>query len=379
MPWYERLPSQDELDHYQNHVIFPAEAAHRVSKWPTPNTPRINCRYRVKHTTPTLIPLSHRYGLYYHKSVGSYDPDDPEFNAFGWFDSEIRADNHIGFLTPRNDEGYLLDVDIKAFDELPVSGRPGIEFKVVFDHSTFETLTYHEEYEPLVGSNQWHYNISTLKHGSQFLGYWTEGPQQWDQLLKPRLFGVSDCYTFDRFPIGFAALNGTDSYIALDHNIPRLDVPFKIEADIRLHNVTSFWPLFGLDNTGGFTGMDEDDTIFGFLRIGTTWVPVLDEWFNWKFEFEQVSQLNYRTFIDDVLVDESTGGRQFSHRNMVGVYKHGVSGTIWADMDVKNLKLTIGDVPSSQVVLDMPLQANALDLSTELNHGTTFNMDLPSV
>jgi hypothetical protein len=192
------------------------------------------------------------------------------------------------------------------------------------------------------------------------------------------VYAVSECYDFPAdpsLPPAAAAFNGTDSYIRLTENIPRLDVPFIISADIRLHDVTSFWPLFGLDGTGGFTGMDEDDVLFGFLRIDTTWVPVLDVWFNWRFEFEQQLQLNYRTYIDDALVDESTFGRQFSHRNTVGVYKHGVSGTRWANMDVKNLKLLIGSVPSSDVALDMPLAVDAQDHGPLENHGEAFNID----
>lgn len=376
MPWFEPNPSQDQLDFWQGH---PAANRRKISKWPHSNTIRIDPKYRVKDTDPTLIPLASRYGLYYSKALFPYDPDVPEFNAAGWWDLAVRAENHIGVTTEENSEGYTLDINIKHLEELPVRDVPGIEFNVEFRHATLGDLNYFEEYPTQQLTKLWKYDMNTFVFSDLGNRYWTQPDPPYAEVIIARLFAVPECELFPFLPPEMAAFNGTDAYIALDHNIPRLDVPFKIEADIRLHNVTSFWPLFGLDNTGGFTGMDEDDTIFGFLRIGTTWVPVLDVWFNWKFEFEQVSQLNYRTFIDDVLVDESVFGRQFSHRNMVGVYKHGVSGTIWSDMDVKNLKLTIGDVPSSNVVLDMPLQENALDLSDDANHGTTFNMPLPSV
>jgi hypothetical protein len=376
MPWFEPNPSQDQLDFWQGH---PAANRRKISKWPHSNTIRIDPKYRVKDTDPTMIPLASRYGLYYSKPIAGYDPDDTEFNASGWWDLAVIDENHIGVTTEENDAGYTVEINIQHFEELEEDGGPGIELCVEFDHASFGKLKYFEEHPADGPTNLWKYDMNTFVFSEVGQRRWEHPDPPYDQLLLPRLFAVPECELFPFLPVGMAAMNGSDSYITLDHNIPRLDVPFKISADIRLHNVTSHWPLFGLDGQGGFTGMNEDDTIFGFLTLPTSWVPVLDEWFNWRFEFEQVSQLNYRTFIDDVLVDETTGGRQFSHRNTIGVYKHGVSGTIWADMDVKNLKVTIGDVPSSNVVLDMPLIDNALDLSDDANHGTTFNMALPSV
>lgn len=376
MPWIEPPPTVEEKEFWE---FTKGTFFHFVAKWPHPNTPRIDCRFRVKNARPTLIPLASRWGFYSSDGFLTWTPLNPPYNLFGWWDAEVRADNRIGFTSEVSPTGWLLDVNIRGLDDLEFLGGPGIEIEHVTTHPTFGSSRKVSEWPVELGIPRFWYNQNTNFFRTNPTWTITEESQNWPQAWNPWIFAVDECYPFKPFPVGMAAMNGTDSYISLDHNIPRLDVPFKISADIRLHNVTSFWPLFGLDNSGGFTGMDEDDTIFGFLRIGTTWVPVLDVWFNWRFEFEQVSQLNYRTFIDDVQVDESTFGRQFSHRNMLGVYKHGVSGTIWADMDVKNLKLTIGDVPSTNVVLDMPLIDNALDLSPDANHGTTFGMDLPSV
>ena len=64
--------------------------------------------------------------------------------------------------------------------------------------------------------------------------------------------------------------------------------------------------------------------------------------------------------------------------NNLGVFRHNDPGVIWGDFDMRLLKLQTGPPGNLVTVLDMPLIENALDLSVNANHGTTFNMDLPS-
>jgi hypothetical protein len=48
-------------------------------------------------------------------------------------------------------------------------------------------------------------------------------------------------------------------------------------------------------------------------------------------------------------------------------------------MDIRDLKIETGTPGDYETLLDMPLRTNALDIGPNENHGTTFNMDLPSV
>ena len=180
-------------------------------------------------------------------------------------------------------------------------------------------------------------------------------------------------------PVGFSKFNGIDSYIALDSNTPTLDAPFKLEAEIRLHNVTTFWPIFGREAAGGFLGMDDNDLVFGNITLPTSWTPVLNTWFKFRLEFEQAIQLQYKLFIDDVEVLDTTSIRQTTIDFInLGVFRHNDPGVIWGDFDMRFLKLQMGDAGNLTTALEMPLQVDAQDIGPLGNHGTTFNMDLPS-
>jgi len=176
----------------------------------------------------------------------------------------------------------------------------------------------------------------------------------------------------------FAEFNGIDSYISLDQLMTGFNSSFIMSARIRLHDTTVFWPILGREGTGGFFGMDDEDLIFGNLRLATSWTPVLDTWFDWRYEFEQVLQLKHKLFIDDIEVMDRTTNRQFATFDNLGVYRHSVPGPLWGNFDMQHLRITSGVPPSPILVLDMPLTVNALDLGPSANHGTPFNMDLPA-
>ena len=376
MPWFERNPIQDDLDFWQGH---PGSNRHKVAKWPHPNTLRIQPRYRVKDTDPTLIPLAMRYGFWYSKALLPYDRDVPEFNAAGWWDLLVRGDNHIGVTTEESAAGYVCDINVKHLEELPVRGVPGIEFSVVFQHATLGDLTYFEEYPVGQLTNLWKYDMNTWVFSDLANRYWTQPDPPYANVIIGRLFGVSDCYGFPQTPVGMAAFNGSDAFISLLQDITGFNQDFVIDVDVRLNDAMTWWPVFGRAGLGGFIGMDGADLIFGSVRETTTWTPVEDVWFNWRLEFEQPDLLKLKLFIDDVLVATTITSRFNTPINRVGVYKQGASGSLWMNGDMKNLKVLLGDYPSTDVELDMPLIENAQDAGPEANHGTTFNMELPSV
>ena len=272
---------------------------------------------------------------------------------------------------------------------VPIQLGPGgehefsIDFSFIDYNASFHECVDPEGYEVIIQGDN--YILSGDFHKTCFKALNCDsGPR--DQL--PWTGGVADscdnlflcppCNCTRDDPVGFAAFNGTDSYIVLTQDIPTLNVAFKLEAEICLHNVTTFWPIFGKEAVGGFLGMDNSDMIFANEIFATSWVPVLDTWFKFRFEFEQTSQLQYKLFIDDVEVLDVVGFRQNLNFINLGVFRHNDPGVIWGDFDMRFLKLQMGDAGNLVTALEMPLIENALDLSVNANHGTPFNMDLPS-
>lgn len=357
----------------------------RVSKWPNPNTNRTKNAFRMQLGEGLPFPRPQRYKLWM-----DFVPEAPNNRLYPIIDLDKAGEFELFGTSGEDISGREVEMSIIQHleDDFPGSHSSGIEYAFKFKQIGFDD--YHE---------QWFFETD------HFGGNPKENPMQESSLFSPLtlhhvhdvpsdlnltwpinnfvpMFNwepMSECYTFhDEDLQGInAEFNGDDSYIRLDHDIVGLNQDFIIEADVRLHDPDDFWPLFGRDGQGGFIGMEGADLIFGFLQETTTWTPLLNTWFNWRLEFEQESQLQIKLFIDDVQVSVNTINRLNTPFNTIGVYKHGISGTLWAHMDVRNLKVKTGDAPSTVSKLDMLLQVNALDASPEENHGETFNMDLP--
>jgi hypothetical protein len=191
---------------------------------------------------------------------------------------------------------------------------------------------------------------------------------------------MSECYVFPAPPPaeGFASFNGVDARIDLDHGTFLHQNAFRVEADVRIRDEILV-PILGDKDQAFYWGRDD---AHGHWRTATfiniSW-PANDVWFNYRLEFEWESgdALRYELFIDDVEVFSALAGRGFTRWDVLGV--RSFDGTPeWGDFDMKNLKYWTGSFASPVLRLDMPLIDNALDLSPDENHGTTFNMALPS-
>lgn len=376
MPWADPLPSQEELDYW----AFSGEPGfNRISHWPKPNSARVNCFFRLKYTLPELVPIAGRYGFYYTEQFEDWDPGVPALNQFGRFDFEGIAEGHVRLVTPANSEGFTVQIDIEDIELLPIIQEPGVQCTVTTTHATFGTQVARGEWSAKPLRNNWFHNMQTDLQEPESNWQYQNDPTWTIPILVPHIVAVADCFSFPRLAVGFAAFNGVDSYVSLDHNIDGFAQAFTMDADIRLHDVTTFWPILGREASGGFFGMDGADLIFGNLRLPTTWVPVLDTWFHWRYEFEQDVQLEHALFINQVEVMRQATNRQFSQFNNLGVYRHSLPAPIWGNFDMHDLKIMDGDSGGQTVKLDLPLILNALDLGPEANHGTTFNMPLPSV
>lgn len=376
MPWLDYTPEDIDLIYWGMH---PVGVNHKVAIWPRPNSLRVDARYRMPHGHDCQA--SAQRFLIRSQFHGTVPPPLPSpVDLWAWIDLEVVDGGHIeASLGPQGD-GIDLRMSVRSYDSLPSSGLEGVRMEIEHSIAGFGSMLYWEEYwtEPLAFG--WNRNAENWVSGGQTQGFIVD-PLWPYQILQPKFQSASECYNFPRQSVPvelMAEFNGVDSWIALDNNIAGFAGPFMLEARIRLHDVTSFWPILGRDNSGGFFGMDEDDGIFGTLRLTTAWLPVLDEWFWWRWEFEQFLQLQHKLFIDDVEVMDRTSTRQFSQFNVMGVYRHGLPGPIWGNFDMQHLKRTTG-IPGNHVVdYHYPLTENALDISPTQNHGTTFNMTLPS-
>jgi hypothetical protein len=362
------IPSQ-QTDYW----IKPDGEFHKISQWPHPGSLRAETRYR-NFDGQHDFPIATRYLVHIVATGGTAPTFFDDQDMWAWIDIDSGTVNNFegeSWFNPFLPRSFLQINHVETLETLQVPGTSLI--CQWFNSRGFYTVSYEwsdqggVKFKPDVNTKDKPPDLRIPQNNDY--GY-TD--------VEIEVYAVSECYVFPAdptLPEQSAAFNGSDSYIKLTQNIPVLSNPFKMSADIRLHDTTGHWPLFGFDGSGGFTGGNEDDVLFGLLTIPTTWVPVLDVWFNWRFEFEQHLQLNYRVYVDDVQVAERTFGRQFGNRNTIGVYKHGVSGTIWANIDVKNLTLLTGVVPSSDVALLMPLAFDAQDHGPLENHGEAFNID----
>lgn len=376
MPWFDRIPSIEDYEFWKWERL---NGTRLVGKWPHPNTPRVDCRFRIKHTSPTLIPLASRWGIVYYQRTLDYDPSFSDRNGIGWFDFETRGDNKIGVTTPADQNGFTVEVEVCSKDELDALLGPGVEMEVTVDHPSFGRIKQVGEWLNHPDAVNWLYNMNTnFWHGS---GRWSvyEVDPGWPFDLEIDIWAVNECYPFVQTPVGMAAFNGSDAYIKLDNLMSFANNPFRLSCEVRLNQTANHWPILGRDGTGGFFGMEDDDIVFGNLQLDTSWTPVQDEWVTWVYEFEPSTQLQHKLSIAGTVVKDATHSRQSTPFNTIGVYKQGVSGTLWADMDLRNLKIEAGTPGSYTTLLDMPLLENALDAGPEENHGTTFNMELPSV
>jgi hypothetical protein len=372
------------FDSIPAHTAFRADI--RVSKWPNPDTNRTKNAFRMQLGEGMPFPRPQRYKLWM-----DFVPEAPNNRLYPIIDLDQTGEFELFGTSGEDISGREVEMSIIQHleDDFPGSHGSGIEYAFKFKQIGFDD--YHEQWffendhfgdnfrdnpmmESSIGSPLTLHRIADVP--SELNLTWPINdvtPQfNWEPM--------SECWTFLPGDLQqlFAEFNGVDSYIRLDHDLVNVNSDFVIEAEIRLHDPDNFWPLMGRDGSGGFLGMEGSDFIFGNLRLATSWTPLLNQWFTWRLEFEQPLQLKYMLFIDDVEVMDRTTNRQSVQFNTLGVYRHGVSGTKWAHMDVKLLKFLTGTAPSSVVALDMPMAQDSCDQGPDENHGEAFEMDLPT-
>lgn len=377
--WFAELPTDDERAWWK---VAPGTLP-VLSKWPHPNSKRVNAGFRLT-MEPDFFPYSSRYFIDWKGWIDSPGQGDPDIQRSVWLDLNVITNGvYIFGGAPRDPvTNAFLNFSIKEVDNLPTFSGPGRDMVfVLFDTPQRQTRVTYEFSDVGGGGLRWNANHgnSVIRGGTNFTGPawpWDDNRFEW--------YPVPECYEFPPPGItiddpGFAEFNGIDSYISLDQALFGFETPYIFDVDIRLHDTTGFWPMMGREATGAFYGMDDNDIINCIGLFPTTWTPILDTWFHFRYEFEQTGQLQHQLFIDQISVFNSPAVRMFCPWENLGVYKHNNPDVIWMNGDMRNLKIWQGAAPSTDVILDMPLILNATDHGPLGNHGTTFNMRLPSV
>lgn len=359
----------------------------KIPVWPAPNTNRVDGRFRFTHCLPDASAMAGRWFVRVSPVV------DPFQEHYAVVDVEALDNQHLFGESGLDDFDRTLTVDIKQWDPPDTPPNWPMSGTVITFTLTHPTLT-HSSYErmyphPFVAGAPF-LQTSLSDVGSPLNGPWEKYLNHVPGATVPFANGtrwhgstVSQCWDLPGQPMvfgpGAAEFNGVDAYIALDHDTFTHNDNHFLEADIRRLD-TLLLPILGRETSGSIWGLDDDEGWYSVQRFNPIVYPAVGTWFKYRQEFEWSSglQLRYQVFIDDVMVFDATRSRINAFWQNLGVRRR-AGPTDWGKFDMKNLKVLRGTPATPIVSLDMPLIENALDLGPDANHGTTFNMDLPSV
>jgi len=375
--WLNYTPEDEDLIYWGMH---PVGVNHLVGTWPNPGSPRVDARYRMLHGDNCTASPS-RFLLRVRHELIVDPPTAATKDVWALMDLVPIAGGHIEGTTVANPDGIVLRMSVQNLEVLPDLLIPGVRMEIELSLADNGSVIYWENWATFPGSSRWSRFANNWVGGSETQGWIVDPLWTYGNFVQKYQSG-SECYDFPRqseiLP-GFAEFNGIDSYIALSHSVDAFSLPFRVTCEFRMRGQPDWMPIWGNFAAGGFFGKDKSDVIFGNLRLPTSWNANVDAWHTYRYDFEQTGQLGHQEYIDGINVMDAVTNRQFMQANRLGVYRHTVPGTIWGHFDLKHLLYQKGTVGNFTTVLDMPLQENALDLGPQANHGTTFNMDLPSV
>lgn len=359
----------------------------QIPYWPAPNTVRIEPFLRMLNMRPNCNPVSARIFV----EIQPVQVPDDKFRAIVNIDNF--AENDCWGITDEDADGRQMKVSIRSDDDFVDNQgvhHSGMVYAFEYSRTGFDwkRLSFLDGKEGNTSQPQLTPPFFHSPLFPRFVALLDEqgGPNpDWGpvQEIQFRCSTVSECYDppgAELGPIGgFAEFNGIDSYIELDHITTNTRQAFSCSADIRVHD-GAVVPIFGHNTSARIFGPEADDLRWVSRDFAVGGFPPLNTWFNLRLELEWTdpTTLTWATFIDDVEVLKVARSRTTPGFHNLGVKQFGGIPT-WGHFDMKNLLYLTGSPASPVVQLDMPLQVNALDLGPDANHGTTFNMALPSV
>lgn len=359
----------------------------KVSKWPRPNSKRIQCDFRMALGDGIPFPRPDRYFLDLQEV-----PDEPDNRAYALIDLDVSGPFEVSGSTGVNALGREITLKIIQHLDEPIVGQPWplIEYQFISKMAGFDDFHF-AWYWPgeNVGGDitEIPFDVTSfdVRHPHTVVEEdkfplnldWPTNPVFSDLTWRPK----SSCFApTDFIPEAVGAeFNGVDAYIGLDHSIGIDNGPFFFEADVRLRDndlapmLAAAWHIFDL-------GISFEQAKYGNRLIDLDDLPAVDTWFKFRMEFEwsKAQLLTYHCWIDDVEQSFLVSPRFFLGFDNLGVRDFD-NIPVWGDFDMKNLIFKRGTFASPTTVLDMKLIVNALDDGPDENHGTTHNMALPSI
>lgn len=377
MGWLDYEPQAIDFQYW---CMQPESSTHRVSLWPQPNSTRVDARYRMQWGKDCL-PSAQRF-MVRNRLFGVPPPPLPaNVDLWAWLDLLPISGGHIEGILPANPDGIVLRMSVQSFDTLPSSGVKGVRVEIEQSIVGFGSLLYWEEYWHGEFETQWTPTAENWVSGGNVQGFVVD-PLWPYNVNQQRYQSASECYDFPRQSIevqDFARFNGVDAYIALDHLTISNSGPFFAEADVRTFARIAN-PIMGISTANSGWQSILENLFWGPSTVAVNDLPADGTFYKLRteFEWELGTQLTYQTFVDDVLVHQVTTNRNALRFDQLGKRNSGGSA-VFGHFDMRNLTYKTGTFAAPIVRLAMPLQINALDSGPDANHGTTFNMELPSV
>lgn len=373
MAWLEDNESQAVIDSRNNRLIPP---------WPADNTPRINPRFRFLFGPLLPAPRAQRWLV---RIQPTLSPTDDVYN--GWLDLSAVADNVLEGATGPNPDGWDVKLTVTEWRLMPSPNFNdyGIERRLTISQPGFpdfwvSSMSLHDpppaagipigltvfqdlgnfplvrqtNYDPLVNTN-WTNQLPSVYAG---IGFWN----------------MSECWQFPE-PEGGAEFNGVDARILFDQFLPQNPGAFRLTADAAWFGGTRGQFISGTD----FRELVSWDSNFITWSGGT--LDVTNDWKDGSFHTFRIERGwtgaagNSQVWIDEVLKATQSTGFRASDYDRINSRGNTIDDGVWT---MKNLKLWYGTELSNTLMLDMPLQANACDISPSGIKGTTENMSLPS-
>jgi len=377
MPWFDPQPLPEQLLYWG--IIG---QKHLVSKWPQPNNPRVNSWFRM-YATVGNFPMPGRVPFQWQSF--SQDPPNPPpvINRWGWVQMEAIAPMHVRGLSGLDPvTGAEMEVNIEYFDSMPVSGFRGVELKHTVSIGAEFSVRSYEFRDVPPNVFKWDYN-QFQSEPVTFLNFGTDSAGWPYASTAIQSCAVSDCYDFPPPPTGpnpgYAVFNDVDAYIALTNNTPSIAGRWRIQADVRYHSLPQNWILCHSNLVNNIAGTGDPNAWYRSNNGPINPQFPLDVWLNFSFEREwRVPTGNrFQLFINDQ-ERANFGGVNFA---LVFNRLGGDRGTVprqFGDFDMRNLLVQTNNAGMLNTILDMPLINNACDEGPLANHGTAFNMGLPS-
>lgn len=306
--------------------------------------------------------------------------DDEQFTIFGYVDVAAIDEGHLFGSAGTNSDGWTITLDIQEYDVTPVLGQPGVV-------ATFRTenlglgFWYEAKFWYLDDEfAKWSRSVRINLTASFF--FQEERSPGWPVGLHEIKGGsLPECFSFPLIEEeeDFANFNGTNSYIQLEAFTPQIATRWEMSGEMYLRSNLKAWLLVhssqNLVRAGFSGGLAQYRTSTGAISPP---LP-LDEWFAFRFEREWTFPTGnfFRLFVNETQVAQFGGVNWALQFDQIG-HPRFEEDVPWPNYDLRNFRVLIGTPESPITVLDMPLEVNACDQGADENHGTTFNMALPS-